>query len=393
MKNIFIQRTKSLALAIATCLFSLIIWLSSAAAGVLEPDQPLGLKGVLDPWGGAFTILWEPVKQRSDGASLTNLAGYNIYRRTTPRGPATKINSSLLPITVFADRVDGKTFYYSIRAVDTEGNESAESFIVDSSPATNVIFLAGDGHTSVVIPGKVSDLLRPSYNKYGVSLTINLKEESSARETGIVRDLRLQLVRGDTKEEVTDVAFSSPDTDVNIGYNVANGQVALGAPQAESFGTPAEAAGASPDQLSLYWFNNVSWIKLGGVHNETDQTINIKSSQLGRYQLRVNSPAKSLTLGKANVFPGLFTPNGDGHNDRVYLVLENPNNASITGEVFDLSGRFVTTLPAPTQIAGGSTSLAWAGQDSSGSIVPSGLYVYRIEGEGKVITGTVSVAR
>jgi hypothetical protein len=238
----------------------------------------------------------------------------------------------------------------------------------------------------------LSDILRPSSNKYGVSLTIELKEETTLSEAGVVRDLRLQLVRGDTKEEVNDISFSSAETSVNIGYNVVDGQVALGAPETASLRSALENP-ARPEQLALYWFNNVRWIKVGGVHDEQDETVNIKSSRLGRYQLRIDSAAQALTLKKTNVFPGLFTPNGDGYNDRVYLVLENPHNAAITAEIFDLSGRYVATLPVPTPIAGVGTSLAWTGQDSAGSVVPSGLYVYRIQGDGQVITGTVSVAR
>ncbi len=111
------------------------------------------------------------------------------------------------------------------------------------------------------------------------------------------------------------------------------------------------------------------------------------------YQLRVAAKATALTLEKANVFPSLFTPNGDSFNDQVYLVLENPNNSTVRGDIFDLSGRMVAHLPMPTQTGGTATRLSWSGQDSNGSVVPSGLYIYRIEGEGKNITGTVTVAR
>ncbi|MCB4756612.1 MAG: hypothetical protein LHV69_06220 [Elusimicrobia bacterium] len=356
------------------------------------PDEPLGIKGCTDPWRKAFTLIWEPVTRRVDGSPLTNLAGYNVYRRTAPEGSATKINSYLVPIPVFADRVNGQTFTYSVRAVDTAGNESKDSLLVDSSPDLNIIFLAEDGRSCVTLPGRLGDLLRPAHNKYGVSLTIRLKEESSPGPSIVVRSIALQFLRGDTKEEVKDLAFNSPAAIVKVGYNVVNGQVAYGAPGAQARSLESFVNG-TPDQLSLFWFNGVAWVKLGGEVNAQGGTVNIASSVLGRFQLRMAAGATSLSLDRANVFPALFTPNGDGFNDRVYFVLENPNNSPVGGKIFSPSGRYVTTLPPPAQSMGVGTTLIWSGTDSSGSVVPGGLYLYRIEGEDQVITGTIAVAQ
>jgi len=356
------------------------------------PDQPYGLKGINGPRGKAFTILWEPVKQRVDGSPLTNLAGYNIYRRSIPRGVATKINNYLIPIIVFADRVDGKTFYYSVRAVDTNGRESADSYIVDSSPQADLFILANDGVSSIVIPGEVVDILRPSHNKYGVSLAIKLKENPIPDISGTVRDISFHFLRSDNQEDLADLAFAAPGAALHIGYNVANGIVVAGAPGAQATGRSPDLD-SSTEQLCLFWSNGVDWIKLGGTDDRSEQTVTVNSSQLGSYQLRAVAKATELALEKANVFPPVFTPNGDGYNDRVYLVLENPRSSSITGKIFDLAGRTIATLPAPTQTQGTGTTLVWAGTDSNGSVVPGGMYVYRIDAEGKTITGTVAVGR
>lgn len=359
-----------------------VLSLSGVFPSAAAPDQPLGIKGIPDSLGRAFTLFWEEV----GGA-----AGYNVYRRETPRGTTQKINPYVLSIPIFADRIDGKTFYYTVRAVDGSGTESGESLIVDSSREANLIFLAEDGVTTIAIPGKLAEVLRPANNKYRVPLTIALKEESS-EDANVVRNVRLQLLRGDTGEEVTDLAFASPDAEIRLGYNVVGGQVAMGAPGIQAV-AQMPLIDVTPDQLSLFWFNGVAWIKLGGTLNPAGHTLNVRSARLGGYQLRVSAPAQAISLSKANVFPGLFTPNGDGYNDRVYLILENPTNAGVTGEIFDLNGRFIATLLQPTQTPGIGTTLSWGGKDSSGAVVPSGLYVYRIQGDGKIITGTVSVAR
>lgn len=352
-----------------------------AKTALSQPDQPLGLKGMLT-WGGqVFTLLWEPVQSTSDGRPAA-VAGYNVYRRNALNEPGVKINSYLLPDPLFADRVDGKIFYYSVRAVDADGRESDDSPLAGASLQTQIVFLAEDGRTHVSIPGAAAEYLRSSRNKYGVPLLVKLLDEDRFDEKDVLRDVRLKIVRGDNKEEVTDLSFPV-SVEVNIAYD------APPASQAAPLSSPDAARG----QISVFWNNGVEWIKLGGVLNENNQTIAVRSAQPGRYQLRLSAPAAALTLKKSNVFPSLFTPNGDGLNDRVFIVLENPNNAALHGKIFDVTGRFVSDIPVSAQTNGVGTTLAWAGQDSNGSVVPSGLYIYRIEGDGRLFTGTVAVAR
>lgn len=363
---------------------------SSNSTPAVLAIEPLGLKGFGDPWRKTFTLIWEPVGQQRDVAALSEIVGYNIYRRTSPKGAASKINSTPISLTVFADRVDGLTYYYSVRAADASGNESKESLLVDSSPELNTIFTADDGHSAITIPGNASDILRPAYNKYGVPLTVKLNEETTPAQAGVVRSINIQLHRGDTNEEVSDMAFTSPVI-INVGYNTIDGQIALGAPGNRLSQQEAFSSG-SPDQLALFWFNGVTWVNVGGTVDTHGQTVSVATSNLGRYQLRLAPKAASLTLRQTNVYPSLFTPNGDGYNDRVYFVLENPNGASVEGKIFEPSGRYVATL-SPLSSMGTATTLVWSGMDSGGSVVPSGLYVYRINGENKVLTGTVAVAR
>lgn len=357
------------------------------------PNQPGGLEGVLDPSGRAFTLLWETVDYNADGTPITDLAGYNIYRRDTLTGAPTRLNALPINVTAFADRVDGRTFYYTIRAIDSSGNESEDSLIADSSSEENVIFIGADNISSVFMPQEVNDLLRSNYNKYGVPLTITLREDPVAPNTDVLRTIRLQLRRLDTKDELNDLAFASPQAVISIGYNLVNGQLMTGAPNSVQEAPPAGALAVTPDQLCLYWHNGVTWVKIGGTLDLAAQAVKTRSSYLGSYQLRVGQKATSLSLEKGNVYPRVITPNGDGLNDRVNFVFENPNNASLTGEILDMEGRFVATLPPPSTTTGIGTTTSWDGRDMNGSVVPSGVYIYRIRGEGKTFNGTVAVAR
>jgi hypothetical protein len=62
-------------------------------------------------------------------ASSSQVAGYNVYRRTTPAGNYVRINSSLVPGTTFTDNTvaSGLTYSYMTRAVDGRGRESINS--------------------------------------------------------------------------------------------------------------------------------------------------------------------------------------------------------------------------------------------------------------------------
>lgn len=348
---------------------------SSASAGA---GEPMGLRGYSDFSRKSFTLMWESAAG----------VGYNIYRRDTLRGTPIKINPYVLPIPVFADRINGQTYYYTIRAIDSTGLESPESLIIDSSIDIRLYFLASDQRTILIIPASAAAPLQSSKNEWGVPLTITMTEEPA---DGVVRSLNFQFVRGDNGKAVKGVSLSRCEAAVSIGYNSIGGQLTPGAPN--SIPSAADLPmPESPEQLLVYWNNGVQWIKIGGTLDHEAGTINIASSQLGRYQLRVAARAPALALEKSNIFPSLFTPNGDGYNDQLYFVLENPNSAAVRGEIHDLSGRFVAEL-TPGQAGGIGTTLLWNGHDSSGSTVSSGLYIYRVVGDGKEITGTVAVAR
>ncbi len=339
------------------------------------PAEPMGLRGARNPAGTVMTLLWDPV---------AGAAGYNVYRRTSPTETPSKINPFLNLVPAYADYTGGQTLYYSVRAVDAHGHESSESVLVDSSEKINLLFVAPDEQTTLIIPGSLGHFLRSTHNEFGVPLTVAFSETQDLADSGLVRSVNFRIVRADNGQTVSNLALPSPEAEIRVGYDVTGSQVAVSA---------LAAINATPEQLCLFWFNGVSWIKLGGTNNPGDKTVTIKSAQLGTYQLRIAPKAATLSLGKANVFPALFTPNGDGFNDRVYFVLENPNNAAVSGEIFDMSGRTVTTLAAPVLTPGLGTTLSWTGKDSSGGAVASGIYMYRIEGDGQIITGTVSVAR
>ncbi len=93
------------------------------AHDVFPPAVPAGLQAVFSgPGQKPFVdLIWTPVTD-------ADLAGYNVYRREEG-GAAVKVNTELLKLPAFRDVqvVAGKTYFYSVSAVDLRGNESVRS--------------------------------------------------------------------------------------------------------------------------------------------------------------------------------------------------------------------------------------------------------------------------
>lgn len=68
-------------------------------------------------------------------STSSDVAGYNVYRGSTPGGPYTIVSSSLVSGTTFTDNAvqAGQTYYYVCTAVDTSNNQSTYS---DEAEAT-----------------------------------------------------------------------------------------------------------------------------------------------------------------------------------------------------------------------------------------------------------------
>ena len=83
------------------------------------------------------------------------------------------------------------------------------------------------------------------------------------------------------------------------------------------------------------------------------------------------------------------------HIEHFRVEFENPKASTVKGEVFDITGTFISNLTEEQWDAASGWTLSWDGKNDQGSDVPSGIYIYqiRIEAEGKVINGTVVVAR
>ena len=93
------------------------------AHDVFPPAVPAGVQAVYSGDGQKpfVDLIWAPV-------TSADLAGYNIYRREAD-GAAVRLDSELVKSPSYRDAAvaSGKTYFYSVSATDTRGNESAHS--------------------------------------------------------------------------------------------------------------------------------------------------------------------------------------------------------------------------------------------------------------------------
>lgn len=85
----------------------------------------------------------------------------------------------------------------------------------------------------------------------------------------------------------------------------------------------------------------------------------------------------------------IITPNGDRINDSFIVNFENPKDSSISGKIFDVTGRDIGEM----KLSSNGTAIIWDGMDRSGNIAVTGSYIYQIRGEQSVINGIVIVAK
>ncbi len=352
----------------------------------LRPREPCGVKGTLVDSGTHIKIDWKTVTRNEDGSPCVDLGEYRVYRSTSLAGfsvdPATTVAKSILTWTE-TENITGKTYYYKVRAADSNGVESGDSMIIMAQDErVNVIALAENIQARVIIPEELTDILYEESGSYGDDLNITVEEvPEEENKDKVVSCYEFSAFKGygnETLEEIESFSFAKPKASIGLSYEVDG----LGAVK----GTNIKASQAGRN-LALFWFNGIEWVKLGARVDTDEQVITIKMKKLGRYKIKQAPAATEFSLNK--VYPRIFTPNNDGLNDVVNFEYANPNEKGIVCRIFDIRGALVRQL----DIGQSETSFAWDGKDDKGSVASSGVYIYQLEGEGKVINGTVILAK
>ncbi len=121
---------------------------------------------------------------------------------------------------------------------------------------------------------------------------------------------------------------------------------------------------------------NAADLQLAGFADSDIQPLGTLLAQ----NLSVAVPISKNLLANVGVDPPVFTPNGDGINDRVLIKYDITNIVRLSPVkvfVYDLSGHLVRRLVEAEAISG-RFSQSWDGRDDSGNLVPPGHYIFSI---------------
>jgi hypothetical protein len=83
---------------------------------------------------GSADVSWTPPTTNTDGSTLTNLAGYNIYYGTSPSALTQRLQVTNAGLTDYVvSGLTAGTWYFSVTAYTTSGVESALSAIASKT--------------------------------------------------------------------------------------------------------------------------------------------------------------------------------------------------------------------------------------------------------------------
>ena len=351
----------------------------------VKPKQPLGVKGELVSNNETIRISWSGVASNEDETPCEDLKGYNIYRASyidgdyVFKGFVSKDSS----LTWFdPENIRTKVYYYKVRAEDTSGNESEESIIVNSSQNLEVIFMNETlPHTWINLPKDINGVMLKENNEFGSDLWIRISEVEEEEDPSIIKVYNFEMISG-LGWVIDNFSFEQPLADITLSYEVDNGLVKQPMSISED-----EAA----DNLAIFWFNGIEWIKIGGEVDELNHTLSVKSKKLGKYAIIISKRSTSFAI--ESIQPDkIFTPNGDGWNDYIEIQYTNPYRSYVIAKIYNIKGVCVADMNNDDT----NEVLSWNGNDKNNSLVPGGVYIYQITVTGEeniVLNGTVVVAR
>lgn len=348
-----------------------------------SPMPPLNFNLSLDPFPDELHLNWLPPLAYANrvpfssagGRYASAITGYKIYRSTVPRNgqwEAVAVVSSGTLTWVGSPPVSSQEYYYMARASNAYG-ESAPSLIRAQYSGDGYV-VAPDMHSMLEIPRKnLAPFLTSGPDPMSARSVVAAShpEELGGR---VLKSLEFTAYKGglekDPMIDLTGWAY------LHIRYK-QDGPLIY----------PSRVLPA-PDQISVYWHNGSKWIQLYGKIDAANQEILVKTSMLGKYQIRSVERAGGFNMDKSGLSNRLITPNGDGKNDTAGFVFDNPRDSAVTGKIFDLKGAFVADMKnGPI-----GNSLEWDGK-ANGQAVSGGVYIYQIEAEDKVTNGTIVVIR
>lgn len=351
-----------------------------------HPKQPFGVS--IQGSSSTATISWLPVRVYENGDPFIDpmnplpdeLDEYSVYRATAPiKSPWSKLVAVSTWTWSWTDPASGPQWYYHVRASNTEVGLSHISLVRANDGGASII--GYDDKTMFSLSGALIDALQGTGTDPEAAYSIDSSSRPEQLGGRVLKAIDFTAVKGGRYPDPS--RHLGGTANLQIGYETAiNGLVTT-----SSFAP--DPMTASPENLSVFWYNGSKWVQLYGKLDKLNQAIVLQTKYLGQYQLRAVEKPGAFNFDASGLSNRMITPNGDRKNDNVVFTFANPQVSEVKGRIFDLNGKYVADM-APG--SGFSDTLVWDAR-SGGVIVPGGVYIYEITAEGKTFNGTVVIIK
>lgn len=140
-----------------------------------------------------------------------------------------------------------------------------------------------------------------------------------------------------------------------------------------------QTAGIDEDTLKVFWWDGFVWSYVGGTVDSANNTVSAEVMHFSKYAVL---PSGALSVDDYRPKRKIITPyRVDGWND--YIQFDGMSGV-FEIKIYDITGKKVRTI---------NNIPLWNGFDDDGNIVESGVYIYQFKAAGKLISGTVTVAK
>ncbi len=342
---------------------------------IAKPREPCGIKGRFLS-SKVFEVSWSKVTKDIRGEK-ENLEGYDVYRATSTEGTWARINSVGNNVFSSTDIVNGEIYYYRINAVDIDGNESRGSMIVDTT--VNIIAVAEDDPRNQIKMSKEINSILYKSNVYDEDINIILeRDDNEERDGDTITCYDIRAVKADSGKEIQGFKFNGGRAEISLYYEVNDGKIGDDIPASEA-----------ANRLAIYWFNGIEWIKLGGEVDKDRQIVTVRTRHLSKFAIKKTFNLAGFRV--TSVWPKIFTPYGGGIHKTVKIYFEGADpDEVVVGKIFDITGALVYDSLSRGD---DENSLVWDGRFRNGRMARSGIYIYQVESRGKVINGTIVLAK
>ena len=320
-------------------------------------------------------------------ASPYEVDSYQVFRASAPANAdwqfIAEVSSGIFAWTDVVDQ--GSQYYYHVKAINKAG--PSQPSYARASLSGALYFLAPDNDSVLEVPsdaaGEFFSAGTDPLNVYSIEISTH-PEEISGR---VVKSIEFSAYKGGLQRDDT---FKLSKPSVLKLYYKKNGEDIVPS-SAKSAQAPRQTGIASltdSKAISLYFYNGAKWLQLYGKVDETSKNIELSTMLLGRYQIRSTERTGGFSADLSGLSNRLITPNGDGKNDTMVFIFDNPSDTTVKGHIYDIKGSFVANMTqGPVD-----NSLVWDAK-AGGKVVPGGVYIYQIESSGHVYNGTVVVIK